>query len=178
MGRVVDLLGRGGQSFAEQVLGWNRGTIRKGQAECRNGQAIKDRFQARGRRRVEARLPHLLEDIRSIVEPSGQTDPTFRSTRIYSPLSAEELRLRLISQRGYQDAQLPSTRTLRNKLNELGYRLRKVRKCQPLKKIPETDAIFEAVHRVNQAADRDEGVLRISLDTKATVKVGPFSRGG
>ena len=83
-----------------------------------------------------------------------------------------------ISQRGYQDAQLPSTRTLRNKLNELGYRLRKVRKCQPLKKIPETDAIFEAVHRVNQAADRDEGVLRISLDTKATVKVGPFSRGG
>ena len=112
------------------------------------------------------------------MEPSGQTDPTFRSTRIYSPLSAEELRLRLISQRGYQDAQLPSTRTLRNKLNELGYRLRKVRKCQPLKKIPETNAIFEAVHRVNQAADRDEGVLRISLDTKATVKVGPFSRGG
>jgi hypothetical protein len=67
---------------------------------------------------------------------------------------------------------------LRNKLNELGYRLRKVRKCQPLEKIPETNAIFEAVHRVNQAADRNDGVLRISLDTKATVKVGPFSRGG
>ena len=50
--------------------------------------------------------------------------------------------------------------------------------CQPLKKIPETNAIFEAVHRVNQAADRDDGVLRISLDTKATVKVEPFSRGG
>jgi hypothetical protein len=29
MGRVVDLLG-GGQSFGEKVLGWNRGTIRKG----------------------------------------------------------------------------------------------------------------------------------------------------
>ena len=58
--------------------------------------------------------PHLLEDIRSIAEPSGQTDPTFLSTRIYAPLSAEELRLRLISQRGYQDAQLPST--LRRKL--------------------------------------------------------------
>ena len=40
------------------------------------------------------------------------------------------------------------------------------------------DAIFEEVHRVNQAADQDEGVLRISLDTKAMVKVGPFSRGG
>ena len=67
---------------------------------------------------------------------------------------------------------------MRNKLNELGYRLRKVRKYQPLKKIPETNAIFEAVHRVNQAADQDDGVLRISLNTKATVKVGLFSRGG
>ena len=37
MGRVVDLIGRGGQRFAEHMLGWNRGTIRKGQAECRNG---------------------------------------------------------------------------------------------------------------------------------------------
>jgi hypothetical protein len=178
MGKVVDLLGWGGQSFAERVLGWNRCTIRKGQAELQNGQAIEDRFEQRGRRRVEERLPNLLDDIRSIVEPSGQTDPTFRSTRIYSPLSAEEVRLRLITQCGYKDAELPCTRTLRNKLNDLDYRLRKVRKCRPLKKIPETDAIFEEVHRVNQSADQDEGVLRISLDTKATVKVGPFSRGG
>ena len=178
MGKVVDLLGWGGQSFAEQVLGWNRCTIRKGQAELQNGHAIKDRFEQRGRRRIEERLPNLLDDIRSIIEPSGQTDPTFRSTRIYSPLSAEEVRLRLITQCGYKDAELPCTRTLRSKLNDLGYRLRKVRKCRPLKKIPVTDAIFEAVHQVNQAADQDEGVLRISLDTKATVKVGLFSRGG
>ena len=178
MGKVVNLLGWGGQSFAEQVLGWNRCTIRKGQVEVQNGQAIEDRFEQRGRRRVEERLPNLLDNIRSIVEPSGQTDPTFRSTRIYSPLSAEEVRLRLITQCGYKDTELPCTRTLRNKLNDLGYRLRKVRKCRPLKKIPETDAIFEEVHRVNQTADQDEGVLRISLDTKATVKVGPFSRGG
>ena len=178
MGKVVDLLGWGGQSFAERVQGWNRCTIRKGQAELQNGHAIEDRFEQRGRRRVEERLPNLLDDICSIVEPSGQTDPTFRSTRIYSPLSAEEVRLWLIMQYGYNDAELPCTRTLRNKLNDLDYRLRKVRKCRPLKKIPETDAIFEEVHRVNQSADQDEGVLRISLDTKATVKVGPFSRGG
>ncbi len=31
---------------------------------------------------------------------------------------------------------------------------------------------------VNRAADADPAVLRISLDAKATVKVGPFSRGG
>lgn len=30
----------------------------------------------------------------------------------------------------------------------------------------------------NQLADETEGVIRISIDTKANVKVGPFSRGG
>lgn len=178
MGEVVELLGWGGQSFAERELGWNRGTIRKGQKEIRSGQRIEDGFGQRGRRRIEEHLPDLLEDIRSIVEPSGQTDPTFRSTRIYSPLSAEEVRARLITQCGYKDGELPCTRTLRTKLNELGYRLRKVRKCRPLKKIPETDAIFEEVHQVNQSADEGEGTLRISLDTKAAVNIGRFSRGG
>lgn len=178
MGNVVNLLGRGGQNFAERVLGWNRGTIRKGQLELQTGQSIQDQFHERGRRRVEEHLPHLLEDICAIVEPVGQTDPTFRSSRIYSPLSANEVRQRLIAQRGYSDAELPSVRTLRNKLNALGYRLRKVKKCKPLKKIPQTDAIFETVHQINEAADQDTGVLRISLDTKAVVKVGPFSRGG
>ncbi len=32
--------------------------------------------------------------------------------------------------------------------------------------------------RVNQAADAADEALRISLDAKATVKIGPFSRGG
>ena len=31
---------------------------------------------------------------------------------------------------------------------------------------------------VNQAADAADHVLRLSMDAKATVKVGPFSRGG
>jgi hypothetical protein len=43
---------------------------------------------------------------------------------------------------------------------------------------PETDAIFEEVHRANREADETEGVLRLSMDAKATVKLGPFSRGG
>ena len=178
MAKVVELLGRGGQSFAERNLGWNRGTIRKGQSEVQNGQTIKDRFDQRGRRRIEEYLPNLLEDMRSIMEPSVQADPTFRSTGIYSRLSAKEVRGRLVTQFGYSDEELPSTRTLRNKLNDLGYRLRKVRKCRPQKKIPETDAIFDEVHRLNEASDQDEKVLRISLDTKTAVKIGPFSRGG
>src|SRR5260370_7435770 len=49
---------------------------------------------------------------------------------------------------------------------------------QTKKKIAATDAIFEQVNQVNAAADRDPATLRISMDAKATVKVGDFSRGG
>jgi transposase len=34
------------------------------------------------------------------------------------------------------------------------------------------------VNQLNQAADSAADVLRISIDAKATVKIGPFSRGG
>jgi len=34
------------------------------------------------------------------------------------------------------------------------------------------------VTRINQAADAADEVLRISIDAKATIKVGPFARGG
>jgi transposase len=47
-----------------------------------------------------------------------------------------------------------------------------------LKKIPETDAIFAQLARVNAAADADARVLRLSLDAKATVLIGDYSRGG
>jgi Rhodopirellula transposase DDE domain len=46
------------------------------------------------------------------------------------------------------------------------------------KKTDETDAIFENVRHVNALADADVHTLRISIDTKATVHVGEYSRGG
>jgi hypothetical protein len=48
----------------------------------------------------------------------------------------------------------------------------------PPKKVKQTDAIFEELKRVNPKADRAEDTLRISIDAKATVNVGPFSRRG
>ena len=48
----------------------------------------------------------------------------------------------------------------------------------PPKKVPQTDAIFEQLSRVNPQADEAPEVLRLSLDAKATVNVGPFSRRG
>jgi len=46
------------------------------------------------------------------------------------------------------------------------------------KKVAETDAIFERLATVHAAAAADPTVLRVSLDAKAAVKVGPYSRRG
>jgi hypothetical protein len=48
----------------------------------------------------------------------------------------------------------------------------------PPKKVPQTDAIFEQLSRVNPQADGAPDTLRRSLDAKAAVNVGPFSRRG
>ena len=48
----------------------------------------------------------------------------------------------------------------------------------PPKKVKQTDAIFEQLRRVNPEADRADDTLRISIDAKATVAIGPFSRRG
>lgn len=47
-----------------------------------------------------------------------------------------------------------------------------------LKKIPETEAIFEQLALVNEQADSDPTTLRVSMDAKARVKIGEFDRGG
>jgi hypothetical protein len=175
---VVNLLGRGGQRFVEKYFKWNRKTIRKGQSELATGIPTEDRFRDRGRKRVEHNFPSLLEDIESIVHPVSQSDPTFRSIRIYSPLTAKEIHYRLQTVKGYKTSELPTVRTISNKLADLGIRPQRVKKCQPLRKIKQTDAIFEEVHRVNKEADLNPEKIRISLDSKATVKIGAFSRGG
>lgn len=48
----------------------------------------------------------------------------------------------------------------------------------PPKTVPQTDAIFEKLKEVNPEADRARDTLRVSIDAKATVNVGPFSRRG
>ncbi len=120
----------------------------------------------------------LLDDIRELAERYSQTDSTFRTTRQYTRLTTAALRQQLIDEKGYTDAELPTEETIRTKLNDMGYGLKRVKKSRPLKKIPQTDAIFDEIHEVNQEADADETMLRISLDAKAPVKLGLFSRGG
>ncbi len=134
MARTVKELGPGGQRRAERDLGWSRVTIRKGTGELESGIPLQDNFAARGRKRAEVHLPTLLTDIQAIVDSQSQTDPQFRTTRLYTRLSAAEVRRQLIAQKGYADADLPTVQTISTKLTALGYYPKKVAKTQPQKK--------------------------------------------
>lgn len=134
MARTVQALGEGGQRLAERELGWNRGTIRKGMREVEHGMVCVDAFFCRGRKRSEEHLPNLLIDLKAIVDSQSQADPQFRTNRLYTRLTAAEVRRQLIAQKGYTDQELPTEETIARKLNDLGYYPKKVAKSQPQKK--------------------------------------------
>jgi hypothetical protein len=133
MARTVKELGPGGQRRAERELGWSRVTIRKGTHELDSGFMCLDAFAARGRKPVEAHLPTLRPDIKAIGDSQSQTDPQFRTQRLYTRLSAAEVRRQLSAQKGYRDDALPTVQTITAKLNTLGYYPKKVAKSQPQK---------------------------------------------
>jgi hypothetical protein len=136
LARTVAELGPGGQRRAERELGWSRVTIRKGQRELTSGFACVDAFALRGRKRAEAQLPNLLADLEAIVASQSQADPSFRTTRLYTRLTAGEVRRQLIAEKGYTDAELPCVETIGAKLNGLGYYPQTVAKTQPQKRSP------------------------------------------
>jgi hypothetical protein len=111
------------------------------------------------------------------VEPHTYADPELQSSRRYTNLSAAEVRDALLD-KGHPEAELPSARTLRDILNRMNYRLKRIQKGKPLKKTEETDAIFANVKEVRVQASNDSQTLEISMDTKAKVSVGDYVRGG
>jgi Rhodopirellula transposase DDE domain len=136
MARTVKELGSGGQQRAARELRWGRMTIRKGMHELDSGVICVDAFALRGRKRAEVHLPNLLTDIQAIVDSQSQADPQCRTTRLYTRLTAAEVRRQLIAHKGYPDAVLPTAETIGTKLNELGYYAQKVAKSQPQKNSP------------------------------------------
>ena len=133
MARIVKSLGFGGLTLATKSFGWDQKTIQKGIRELEHG-VIKDNFSARGRKKAEEHLPNLLSDIRVIADRHSQTDSTFRTTQLYTRFTASAVRQALIDEFDYTNEELPSSETIRRKLNEMGYRLRTVRKSEPKKK--------------------------------------------
>lgn len=162
---------------AERRFGWGRGAVQTGVREAGTGIRCVENFPAKGRSRSEDDDPSLAADIRAIAEPRTQADPELKSSRRYTNLSAAEVRQALLDQ-GRPAEGLPSERTMRDILKRRGYRLRRIQKGRPLKKTEQTDAIFANVRAARQEARDDPAALEISVDTKAKVAVGDYSRGG
>jgi hypothetical protein len=177
LAEVATELCHGSPRIAERRFGWGRETVEKGLHEACSGVRCLENFAARGRPRSEEKNPQLAEDIRAIVEPHTQADPDLKSERRYTNLSAAEVREALIA-KGYSPEQLPSERTMRDILNRMNYRLKRIQKGKPLKKTEATDAIFANVKAVKEHVGNDAETLEISMDTKAKVGLGDYARGG
>jgi Rhodopirellula transposase DDE domain len=162
---------------AERRFGWGRETVQKGLHEQRHGIRCLENFAARGRRRSEAKDPQLAADIRAIVEPHTYADPQLKSSRRYTNLSAAEVLEALIA-KGYAKEAIPSERTMRDILNRMNYRLKRIQKGKPLKKTQETDAIFANVKQVREQARKEPETLEISVAATAAVALGDYVRGG
>src|SRR5689334_16996746 len=108
MAKTVKAMGTGGQLWAEAHLGWDRQTIRKGMHELRTGMTGVDAFHCRRRKPAEEHLPRLLDDIRAIADGQSQADPKFQTQRLFTRISAKEVRSQSIAQKGYTDEQLPT----------------------------------------------------------------------
>jgi hypothetical protein len=177
LAEVATELCDGSPRKAERRFGWGRETVEQGLHESGSGVRCLENFAARGRPRSEEKNPLLAADIRAIVEPYTQADPELKSSRRYTNLSAGEVREALIA-KGYCQDELPSERTMRDILNRMNYRLKRIQKGKPLKKTKETDAIFANVKEVKAQARNSPETVEISMDTKAKVGLGDYARGG
>jgi len=164
--------------LAERTFGWARKTVALGLHELRTGITCVDNFKARGNKKTEEKNKQLETDICSLAEPESQIDPKFQTPFKYTRITAKAMRAALITKMGWKDENLPCEKTIGNILNRLGYRLRRVQKAKPIKKIKETDAIFDNLDKVNKESDMREDSLRVSIDTKAKVDLCDSSRGG
>jgi len=119
----VDSQGKGGALLVAKEFHVSRDTKRKGRYELETGMPIEDAFHLNGRKKVEEKLPHLLNDMKEIVDCQSQTDPNFKTTRLFTRLTVGENRKQLI-EKGYTEEELPSNQTLNTRVNELGYHLK------------------------------------------------------
>jgi hypothetical protein len=133
--------------LAETIFGWGRHTVAVGLAERRTGiRCLGAPSAFSGRKRWEDTHPEAAEALSRLAEAHAQQAPTFRTTLAYTRLTAHAA-LEALRAHGYGTDQWPSPSTMAEGLNRMGFRLRKVVKAKPQKKIAETDAIFDNIEK-------------------------------
>jgi hypothetical protein len=135
---------------AERVFGWGRETLEVGLAERRTGVTCMGAQSAfSGRKRWEDQQPQAAAALRHLAEAQAQQDPTFRTPLAYTRLTAKAA-VAALSTQGFDAEHVPAPSTMATVLNRLGFRLRKVLKAKPQKKIAQTDAIFDNIKKTTR----------------------------
>ena len=164
-------------SALSKIFGLSRITIRKAIKIFENKVFYKKEIETRGRKKLIEKYSSLKEDITKVIENYLSTDPRFKTEKQYVNMTVKEIKKQLIETGKYQENSF-SNSSLNNILNSMDYGLKKVQKTKPLKKIEETDAIFDNVNKKKEEGFKDNKMVMISIDTKDKVLLGPFSRNG
>ena len=173
---IYDLDGKG-ISIIANLLGMAFNTVKTYYLTDFNNVQLSIEF--RGRKKVEDKFPEIKNQIRDILNDYEYTDSHFKTETLFVDLSLQNLRNELIHKYGYTEKTCPCRSTLLRTLNDLGYKIQKVKKTKVLDKIPETDAIFENVNETKQFISKSSDVVAIiSIDDKNRKKIGNISDNG
>jgi len=133
MGDVTMTLLDSKPRVAEDVFGWNRGTVELGMNEFRTKILCVNDLSTRHKPKVEEKDIRLLADIVEIMDTHSQAEPRLRTTLLYTNMTAKAVYDALL-QKGWSKEALPTMRTISNILNRNDYRLRTVAKTKVQKK--------------------------------------------
>jgi len=133
MADVTLTLLEGKARIAEEVFGWGRSTVKLGIEELKSGMVCVNDLSRRRKPKTEEKCPELLRAIRLIMDPASQAQSHLRTSFSYTNVTAKSVRSTLV-ENGWNEAELPSVRTISNILNRQNYRLRRVEKSQVKKK--------------------------------------------
>ncbi|MHC5733365.1 ISAzo13-like element transposase-related protein [Nostoc sp.] len=150
---------QGSTRLAETLFGWGRQNIEVGLAEKRTGitcVGLQSTFS--GAKRWEEKQPEVALSLQQLAESHAQQDPTFKTSLAYTRLTAASA-LKELKELGFSQEQLPKASTMAQVLNRMGYRLRKVVKAKPQKKLHKqttsstTSKNFRILQQANQSRD-------------------------
>ncbi|AUB35219.1 Transposase [Nostoc flagelliforme CCNUN1] len=150
---------KGWARLAERLFGWGRQNIEVGLAEKRT-QIICVGLQSTfsGAKRWKEKQPEVALSLQQLAESHAQQDPTFKTSLAYTRLTAASA-LKELKELGFSQDQLPGASTMAQVLNRMGYRLRKVLKAKPQKKLHKqttsstTSKTFTILQQANQSRD-------------------------
>jgi hypothetical protein len=164
--------GRGGVVAVSQATGLARGTIERGLKDLDQPAPPDGRVRrpGSGRRRLTAKEPTLLEDLRRLVEPVTLGDPM----RPLLWVSKSHVKLAKALQRMGHTL---SPNTVRTLLRQLGYGRRANRKANDGRQHADRDAQFEHINAQVLAFQADDQPV-ISVDTTKKELVGNVTNTG